>query len=238
VLCVDLQTGYGVAVAITLMRWTTWIPWVNTGEEAKVQPQPQDVHAGTPWPMPPQSIVRAWHDDDYVIDVELRLGEHDTPVVTGISVRRAVPMERRRDFKREPSWPDDAVPRSVSPRDVQRLPLSTVVRAALLWTQATKDDPESRERAGKMGRVDRILARSRGKKGPRGDEFYRTLGLAHYEFVRAGVQSPVKELATQMGEPPGNIHVWLHRARKRGFRTGHTKAALAESNDCPPPSAR
>ena len=74
-------------MAITQARWSTWIPFVNTGEEARLKPNWFELREGAPWPMPAQSIVRCWLDDGNVIDVEFRLGDDDKPIVTGIAVR-------------------------------------------------------------------------------------------------------------------------------------------------------
>jgi hypothetical protein len=209
-------------MAITRMRWTTWIPWVSSGEEAVMRPMPQELQAGEPWPMPAQSIVRAWEDDDHVVDIEMRLGPDDLPIVTGIAVRRTVATEPRLDFKREPIWPDGATPRPLRPGDVQRLPLATIARAAVLWTESMKDDPESEKRAGKSKNVGRMLSRLKGARGgrARGTDFYRIVAQAHYKLVKMAVPHPAIVLGEQMGEDPNTVHQWLYRARAKGFRTG------------------
>jgi hypothetical protein len=197
------------------MRWSTWIPWVDSGEEAKLEPLHSDLRDGGSWPMPAQSIVRAWHeDDDYVIDIELRLDDVDRPVVTGIAIRRAVPLKSSRDFKREPRWPAGTEPRAVRPRDVKRLPLSVVTKAAVAWVTSTQLEPESPERALELGKVKRTLQPPRSR--PRTDpDFYRKILLLYNELAARGERSPAKMLAEQMGEPVSTVHVWLHRAKRK-----------------------
>jgi hypothetical protein len=204
-------------MSITRARWSTWIPFVNTGEEAYLKPTWAELKEGAPWPLPAESVVRCWTDESTVVDIELRLGKNDKPVVTGIAVRSALPMT---PGARSPKWPEGSKPKPLSPRAVQRLPLPTIVKAAVLWTQAFKEEPESQKREGMMKNVVRTLSRL-GKDELKGDERRRWLGEIHAEFVREGIPNPVKAMAEQMGWDPNRLHVELNRARKRGFATGH-----------------
>lgn len=190
------------------MTWTTWV-------RSKVELQPAEQRDGTPWPMPAQSVVRAWADEDYVIDVELRLGRDDQPIVTGLAIRRGVPLEPRSGFKQsEPRWPKDAEPRSVRPRDVKRLPLSQIAKAAVTWVSALELDPGSAKRTLELDRARRTLRPPR--TSPREDpDYYRKLLLVHNELVARREPSPAKKLAEQMGKPLSTVHVHLHRARRK-----------------------
>jgi hypothetical protein len=206
-------------VAIESMRWSTWIPWVNTGEEPRLLPHVPDIRDGRPWPLPAQSIVRAWDDDGYAIDLELRLDKDDRPVVTGIAVRRAVPMEPRRDMKREPRWPEGTEPQPISPRDVKRLPLTQIAKAVATWVEATKDDPDSQERAEKMERVERTLFPPRGRsKGRVKKELYQWILFALQTLEKDLDPNPVQTIAARLGENPNKVHVWVHRAKEKRRR--------------------
>jgi hypothetical protein len=187
------------------MNWSTWL-------RTTLEPGYSDLRHGVPWPMPAQSVVRAWlEDDDYVVDVELRLDDADEPVVTGIAIRRAVPMKPSTSG---PRWPEGTELRAVRPRDVKRLPLSQIAKAAATWVSSTKLEPGSSERTLELDKVRRALRPPPTR--PRTDpEFYSKLLLVHDELVARGESAPAKQLAAQMGEPVGKVHVWLHRAKRK-----------------------
>jgi len=149
-----------------------------------------------------------------MVAVELRLGDDDEPIVTGIAIRRSIPMQPRKDLKREPSWPDGTESPAVRPRDVKRLPLSQIAKAAATWVSSTKLEPGSPERELERGKVTRTLRPPRTR--PRTDrDFYSKLLLVHDELVARGESAPAKQIAVQMGEPVSKVHVWLHRAKRK-----------------------
>jgi hypothetical protein len=195
---------------------------VSSGEEPRINPKLHDLATGRPWPLTPQSIVRAWDDESgYTIDLELRLGTNDQPVVTGIAVRRALPMEpRQRDITGGPRWPEATEPVPVSPRDLKRLPLSSLAKAAKAWIESMKLEPGSEERDAVTAGVVRTLHPPRGwKAGARvTDELYEFIlkALEHHE--RNMEPHPVLRIAEALGEPPAKVHVWVHRAKARQKR--------------------
>jgi hypothetical protein len=203
-------------MGIDYMRWSTWIPFVETAKEARLNPHAQDFQDETTWPMPAQSVVRVWTDDDYLIDIELRLSDDDGPLVTGIAVRRGTPLASRRDMKTDPCWPDEAQPGQVSPREVRRLPLSQATKAAVAWVRAMKLDPGSPQRDRAQQRVTRLARpprdRSKGRVSPATYEWILR-ALDYYE--RKGELHPIQRIAVDLGEPPAKVHVWVHRAKRR-----------------------
>jgi hypothetical protein len=144
----------------------------------------------------------------YLVAIEICLsGDEATPFASGTSIRRS---DRGR----------------VSARDVQRLPLSAMMRAATAAVGAAV-----REGAGwsaevppfKIGDGDRWPHKARKVLVPRGrpqrgksTEFYREIARTHDEYSALGL-SPAKEIASKKNVPEGTVHQWFHRARNLGF---------------------
>jgi hypothetical protein len=98
------------------------------------------------WPYPPEWIVRFLLEDaSYVVDVEIALEEGGKTYLTGIAVRSGVPTSPA-GTPQDP-WLEGAEYEPVVPRDVQRLPLTRYVRAAL----AIVTDPLTEEGRREVG---------------------------------------------------------------------------------------
>ncbi len=164
-----------------------------------------DLAEGVLWPYPAEWTVRFLPEDSpYVVDVEIAIDEDGTHYVTGIAARSGVPTSASGTPK-DP-WLEGAEYGPVSPRDVQRLPLSRYARAAL----AIVNDPLTEEGRQEARRI--LMPRGRPSRR-RGPDFYREL-LATARHLEEQSVRPVPEIARRKDVSENLVHQWLHRARK------------------------
>lgn len=157
------------------------------------------------WPMEPDVFVTVFgYADPYAVTVGfVRPGEGKAPIPTEISIRLTFPMtEGRRRF--EP----DLVPAPISPRDVRRLPLDRIVRAATVTADRGPIDAHEENR--------RILVPRGRPKGERAITFYKEVADFYRDCVSVGI-SPARELAKRKNTSENTAYQWIHQARKRGF---------------------
>jgi len=184
------------------------------------------------WYSDPDLVITVFpSDSDYAIAVELVRPSDGPPFATGVAVRRvhmlSGPLEE---------------PTDVSPRDVQRLPLAAIVRAALAAAATAPEEPPAGGRGEAIrGRVGYIVydpgderrekyqdvpwveearkilvPRGRPKHG-KSTAYYRDLAGSYRELAKAGYSSPVKEIARRKQVSENTVHQWIHRARHLGF---------------------
>lgn len=172
----------------------------------------------------------------YTVSVELRRHSDGAWFVIGIAVRRQYP------WWEEPSGWEASDERwasenpHVSPRDVQRLPLARIVRAALAAASSAErpnlatgkpaassvarifaedgiTPPQEAAWAQVAQRV--LLPRGRPQRGKSVD-FYRELANSYRALARTGV-SPPKVIARRKRVSTNTVYQWLYRARDLGF---------------------
>lgn len=165
------------------------------------------------WPIAADVIVRVWDLEDwpYTVDVELlRPSEADAPVVSGIRVYRNFLLEPKTPGKRERRFAEDLRPLSLSTRDVRRMPLDRILRAALVAATEHHDG-----RTGELKRA--LLPRAQGPKPEHSRKFYEQIARAYQQRVKNGEGSPVAWIAERKNVPRNRVYQWLHRARKMGL---------------------
>jgi hypothetical protein len=169
-----------------------------------------DLAEGVRWPYPPEWTVRFLPEDaSYVVDVEIAMEESEKTYVTGIAVRSGVPTSPS-GTPQDP-WLKGADYEPVVARDVQRLPLTRYVRAAL----AIVNDPFTAEGRQEAGRI--LVPKGRPSRG-RGAEFYRDLLATARQLEEQGIR-PVPEIARRKRVSENLVHQWLHRARRLEARS-------------------
>jgi len=182
------------------------------------------------WWSDPELVITAFATDmPYGVSVELRRDEEGVWFASGIACRR----HRWAD-----GWKGER--RGVSPREVQRLPLAKIIRAALAAAPSAVrpddlDDPNSTpfpqfqlvydpgddprwSESGPGWAVDArkvLLPRGRPQHGKSVD-FYTQLAVAYRDFASAGL-SPVKEIARRKKVSENTVHQWILRTRRLGF---------------------
>jgi hypothetical protein len=118
-------------------------------------------------------------------------------------------------------------PVSVSPRDVRRMPLSTLVEGAVALLTREIADPTAPNVVGHQQKgayiLDLVAGERTAARVPRGrperghsTDFYRDLARAYSELAAANVR-PVPEIARRKRVDENTVHQWIHRARKLGF---------------------
>jgi hypothetical protein len=186
------------------------------------------------WWSDPQLVLTAFEKGmSYAVSVELRREAEGAPFfVTGVAVRR---------HKWADGWSGE--PTHVSARDVQRLPLARIVRAALAAASTIERptgqgifagqeahsivsydyrDEKQRERfppeEGDWGETARkiLVPRGRPERG-KSAAFYKEVADAHRQLSAATGRSPVKEIARRKRVSENTVHQWVHRARQLGF---------------------
>ncbi len=166
---------------------------------------PADLAEGVRWPYPPEWVVRFLPEDgSYVIDVEIAIEEGAKTYVTGIAVRSGVRTSP--SGTREDPWLEGSEYEPVVPRDVQRLALTTYVRAAL----AVVNDPLTEKGRQEVARI--LVPKGRPSRG-RGAEFYRDLLATARRLEKQNIR-PVPEIARRKRVSENVVHQWLHRARR------------------------
>jgi hypothetical protein len=149
-------------------------------------------------PTDPERVVTVFDTDmPYAVAVEMRRDDAGY-YVTSVSVRRHPEAD---------GWHGERT--TVSPRDVQRLPLAKFVRTAL----AVANSGTSAQRGAAVRK--NLAPHARPKRG-KSASFYRKIGELHREYAKRGL-SPAKEIARRMGVPENATYQWFHRARELGF---------------------
>jgi hypothetical protein len=131
----------------------------------------------------------AFEERPYEVDVTVE----DDLRISGVAVRRA-----------------EEIPGSVSAREIVRLPLSTILRAAIV--AATKGLHSHRE-------IDALMRAPKGRpERGKSAKFYQELADMYRALVASGEPHPAKEIAKRKRiDDPNTVHQWLHRARNIGF---------------------
>ena len=151
-------------------------------------------------------------DRPLAIDIEVVVDE-GRPYVTGYSVRTTVPTDKNgspkvrvEDDGRVSSSPwklgSTFRPVSLRARDLRQLRLADFAAAA----RAQAADPLGAEGAARA-----LRALSRKRPRDRGTGFYDHL-------LELNKSKTPAEIARELGEDPGQVRVWLYRARKRKQR--------------------
>jgi hypothetical protein len=129
-------------------------------------------------------------DAPYTVTVEVRPSPHGGHYASAVSVRCSGKIH---------------VP--ISPREVRRLPLASVVDAAL--TIVDGGDPRRT--------MDKKLRAPSGRpQRGRSAKFYKEFAEEYRKFKADGF-SPAQEIARRKGVDPNTVHQWAFQARKQGF---------------------
>jgi hypothetical protein len=184
--------------------------------------------------MPAEGIMRVLSSEwpDYAVDVELRLPPGTPtgpfrefgPVVTGIAVRRRVPMKpkgKRAAFEHEAEWPEDVEPLPLSLRDVRRLPLDRIAAAALAAAREYAEEPSE----ARFTPVTEALTLPGRPKGRNKEQFYKAVAELHRGWTKKGL-SPAKELAKRKRVSENTAHQWIYKARQFGYLEPSPRAAV------------
>lgn len=193
-------------------RWSTWREFKDD-----IRPTREALAEGDPWPRPAQGIMRVVSTEfpKYAVDVELRLDALEEPVVTGVAVRRRVPMKakgKRAAFDPESEWSEDVEPLPVSLRDVRRLPLDRIATAALVAVRQFRESPDP----DRMRPVAEALSLPGRPVGRNKERFYGTVAELYRRYAQQG-RSPAKELARRKHVSENTAHQWIYKARKLGY---------------------
>jgi hypothetical protein len=206
------STDRGELVGRWSFRWSTWREFKDD-----VRPTREALATGAAWPMPAQGIMRVFSTEwpKYAVDVELRLDAFDEPVVTGVVVRRSVPMKakgKRASFDPGAEWPEDVEPLPLSLRDVRRLPLDRIATAALVAVRQFSESP-SPDRMLPVAEALRLPGRPVGRNKER---FYTTVAKL-YRMYALQNRSPAKEIAKRKQVSENTAHQWIYKARQLGY---------------------
>jgi hypothetical protein len=170
-------------------------------------------------------------DVPLTVSVEFRRDPSGRPFVMGVAVRYQPLWAFEDDF-----WESAEQRPHVSPRDVQRLPLARIVRAATAAANSAErpvlgekpavsstaqlfpdesgepwtGDPPWAEAARK------ILVPRGGPQRGKSTQFYKEIARSYRDFALAGM-SPVREIARRKRVSENTVHQWVHRARKLNF---------------------
>jgi hypothetical protein len=174
---------------------------------------------------PQLAVVAHQTDAPYTVTVELRFDRDGAPFVIGVAVRRQTP------WWEEDGWEAGEERPHVSPRDVQRLPLAGIVRAALAAASAAErrtletGEPVTSETARVLTDqgedwdwaedARKVLTPHGRPQHGKSAKWYSELADSYRGFARAG-KSPVKEIATRKRVSENTVHQWVHRAREIG----------------------
>jgi hypothetical protein len=155
------------------------------------------------WPAHPSQVIRVWDLGKwpYTVDVEISRDDDDNLAATGITIRRNFPTDGR-----GARFETGAKPLPVSPRDVRRMPLDAIVKAALVAATTNLFDPE---RHTKLRRA--LRTRGRPKRG-KSQKFYAAILADHRELTRRG-ESAGKAIAEREGVDVNTVYQWIYRAR-------------------------
>jgi hypothetical protein len=194
------------------------------------------------WWSDPELVVTAFEKGmRYAVSVELRRDPDGAPFVTGVAVRRHTWAD---------GWSGERT--HVSSRDIQRLPLSRIIRAALAAAATAEqpakttslpgapafelvydpgDEPRWRDAGPEWARDARRILTPRGRpRRGKSAAFYKELAESHRRFSAAG-KSPVKEIARRKRVSENTVHQWVHRARSLEFLEPSPRSKRKEQND-------
>lgn len=204
-------------------RWTSWV-----GFKDDVRPPLEFRDKGSPWPMPAEGIMRVCSGDwpKYAIDVELRLDLFDEPVVTGVAVRRRVPMKAKGKRAMFAEWPEDAEPLPVSLRDVRRLPLDRIATAALTAARQFMEAPSP----DRMEPVAEALSLPGRPVGRNKEHFYTAVAGLYRLYATKG-RSPAQEIARRKRVSENTAHQWIYKARKLGYLEPSPRSNLSKERE-------
>ena len=176
-------------------------------------------------------------DAPYNVTVEIRRDADGAPFVIGIAVRRQFP------WWEDGGWMAGDERPHVSPRDVQRLPLARIVRAALAAASTAQrptlssGEPASSQVAPLFGSASQrerpeeewakvarkiLVPRGRPQRG-KSIPFYQRIADAHRACALAGT-SPAKEIARRMNVSENTVHQWVHQARRHKLLEPSTRS--------------
>lgn len=203
------------------------------------EPHANAWRAGAPWPVPGYLVLSA-DVPGYRIEIEVA-EEEDTVTPVGVTVRRLARLEKQPDSgeasdelldflsRRHTALNDGRflfveTPRPLSSRDVRRMPLATLIEAAVAlgnsWRELGLGEPSAEGREWPSDEDWRRLRRARVPRGrpQRGDgaSFYRGLAKAHRALVAQG-KKPSIEIARANDVSPVTARQWIFRARQLGF---------------------
>lgn len=134
-------------------------------------------------------------DVKLVVQVQFTRTAEGEPVTTGIAVYRALTAKGE--------------PRPLSPRDVQRLPL-TRVRDAMLEVARNPTG------ATLIGQHERLrVPKGRPERG-RAASFYKEIAASYRQATEQG-RSPAKTIARAKRVDENTVYTWIHRARRLGL---------------------
>ncbi len=147
----------------------------------------------------------------------------DVSELAGVPIVSAVKVERV-GAPPFPGGTDHSDAEPISPRDVRRLPLSTVFErakaAAGVMYEASRDPRAGIEGIPGQEINDAIRERLRRVSVPRGrpvggrsQGFYAEILATHRELLAAGVEHPNAEIAKRKRVPRNTVDQWLYRAR-------------------------
>ncbi len=199
-------------------QWRAWFVRLFRGDDlmswprrpAWPIPSREDLRRGQRWPVPAEMVVRFVPPaETYAVDVELYDDADDEePVVTGVAVRATAPTDASAPDVRDP-WSEgatfDPLP---SARAIQRLPIATYIRAAIVIAA----DPYTSEGRVRFRRTIRRLKPLGTADQSREDARL----LARRDELRArGVRNYAPVIAQAIGADPATVRVMVHRADKR-----------------------
>jgi hypothetical protein len=158
------------------------------------------------WPAEPDLFETVFdYAAPYVITVGfVRQDADDVPVPVEVTIRMTFPVSETGQ-----GFVAGTEPRSLSTRDVRRLPLDRVVRAA---TAAADAGPV--ESASEFPKI--LLPRGRPVGGERSVVFYKKIAKAYRQLTEEQ-KSPAKEIARRKGVSENTAHQWIYKARLHGF---------------------
>lgn len=163
------------------------------------------------WPAEPNLFETVFdYTEPYVVTVGfVRPRPGDVPVPVEVTIRRTFPVSD--EPYRPPSFAEGTEPAPFSARDVRRLPLDRIVRAATAVADHGPLDPAS-----EVPKV--LLPRGRPTGGERSIKFYKEVADAYRQIQFAQPdKSPAREIARRKRVPENTVHQWIYKARDKGF---------------------
>jgi hypothetical protein len=158
------------------------------------------------WPAEPDLFETVFdYAAPYVVTVGFaRSDADDVPVPVEVTIRLTFPVsETGRGFA------EGTEPRSLSTRDVRRLPLDRIVRAA---TAAADAGPV--EALAEISKS--LVPPGRPAGGERSVVFYKGIAEAYRQLTEQQ-KSPAKEIARRKRVSENTAHQWIYKARLHGF---------------------
>jgi hypothetical protein len=134
-------------------------------------------------------------DPELIVQVQFTRTADGDPVTTGIAVYRTLTA--------------DGEPRPLSPRELQRLPL-TRIRDAML---EVAHNPTGATLVGQRERLQ--VPKGRPERG-KATSFYKEISDAYRQCKREN-RSPAKTIAKLKRVDENTVYTWIHRARQLGL---------------------